>query len=58
MGNHLSTLLCSPQRNLLSWEVFSLDGNLAAKMKPGLFVCKPALVPGLSVGAEQLAISR
>lgn len=47
-----------PQRNLLSWEVFSLDGDLAAKMKPGFFVSECTLVPGLGTGTEQLVIGR
>lgn len=58
MGNHLSTLLCYPQRNLLSWNIFSLESNLAAKMKLGSFVSKRTMVPGLGVGVEQLAIGR
>lgn len=58
VGNHLPTLLYSPQRNLLSWEIFSLDGYLADKMKLGFFVSEHTLVPGLSVGAEQLVTSR
>lgn len=57
VGNHLPTLLYSPQRNLF-WEIFSLDGYLADKMKLGFFVSEHTLVPGLSVGAEQLVTSR
>lgn len=57
MGNHLSTLLRSPQRNLLSQEIFSLDGNLAAKMKSGFFVSARRLVPGLCWGWNSLSLA-
>lgn len=49
--------LCSPQRNLLSWEVFSLDGNLAAKMKLGFFVSERIPVPGLCWGWNSLSLA-
>lgn len=37
---------------------FSLDGDLAAKMKPGFFVSEHTLVPGLGMGMEQLVVGR
>ena len=49
--------LWSPQRNLLSWEVFSLNGNLADKMKLGFFVSERIPVPGLCWGWNSLILA-
>lgn len=57
MGNHLSTLLYSPQRNLLSWEGFPVHSNLA-RTKLGFFVSKHTLVPGLSTGSGTACLSQ